>query len=86
MTRKAGTIKKKVVMARPAATKAAVPRRPRETKPKSVPVERPQLTSAEIRRTFLDFFAEHGHAIVPSTSLIPADDPTLLFTNSGMVQ
>jgi alanyl-tRNA synthetase len=44
------------------------------------------LSSAEIRQRFLDFFAERGHAIVPSASLVPAGDQTLLFTNSGMVQ
>ena len=43
------------------------------------------MKSAEIRRTFLDFFAEHGHAVVPSSPLVPGNDPTLLFTNAGMV-
>ncbi|HEY7523515.1 MAG TPA: alanine--tRNA ligase [Candidatus Limnocylindrales bacterium] len=45
----------------------------------------PYLTAAEIRRRFLDFFVERGHTIVPSTSLVPAGDQTLLFVNSGMV-
>ena len=44
------------------------------------------LKGAEIRRLFLDYFAEKGHEIVPSSSLVPADDPSLLFTNAGMVQ
>src|SRR4051794_1966814 len=44
------------------------------------------MPSAEIRQRFLDFFAERGHTVVPSASLIPAGDQTLLFANSGMVQ
>jgi len=44
------------------------------------------LPAAEIRTHFLEFFAERGHTIVPSASLVPAGDQTLLFTNSGMVQ
>lgn len=43
------------------------------------------MKAAEIRQRFLDFFAERGHTVRPSASLVPADDPTLLFTNAGMV-
>lgn len=43
-------------------------------------------TLKDIRSTYLNFFAKHGHKIVPSSSLVPDNDPTLMFTNSGMVQ
>ena len=44
------------------------------------------MTSAELRQAFLEYFQSHGHEIVESSSLIPANDPTLMFTNAGMVQ
>jgi len=44
------------------------------------------MKSADIRSAFLDYFAQHGHEVVASSSLIPGNDPTLLFTNAGMVQ
>ena len=44
------------------------------------------MKANDIRRKFLDYFAANGHTIVPSAPLVPANDPTLLFTNSGMVQ
>ncbi len=44
------------------------------------------MTSNELRQAFLDFFAGHGHEIVASSPLVPGNDPTLLFTNAGMVQ
>jgi alanyl-tRNA synthetase len=43
-------------------------------------------SSNDIRATFLDYFGRHGHQVVPSSPLVPRNDPTLLFTNSGMVQ
>ena len=46
----------------------------------------PTFTVADIRKTFLDFFASKGHAVVASSPLVPGNDPTLMFTNSGMVQ
>ncbi|MBG6075108.1 alanine--tRNA ligase [Polaromonas sp. CG_9.11] len=46
----------------------------------------PDFTVADIRKTFLDFFASKGHTVVPSSSLVPGNDPTLMFVNSGMVQ
>ena len=45
-----------------------------------------KMTSAELRRAFLDYFKSEGHEVVESSSLIPANDPTLMFTNAGMVQ
>ncbi len=86
MTKKATTAKKKPSEMKPAVAKPTAPRPLAPAAPAAPIAERPRFTSAEIRQTFLDFFAEHGHTIVPSMTLIPADDPTLLFTNSGMVQ
>ncbi|MFZ9967926.1 MAG: alanine--tRNA ligase-related protein, partial [Steroidobacteraceae bacterium] len=44
------------------------------------------MKSTELRSAFLEFFRERGHTVVPSSPLVPGNDPTLLFTNAGMVQ
>jgi alanyl-tRNA synthetase len=44
------------------------------------------ISAGEIRKRFLEYFEKHGHSVQPSSSLVPQDDPTLLFTNAGMVQ
>ena len=87
-----------VVPAPPADLSRRRPACPRPRALRSVPLRPmpppdeapdPRITSmpaAEIRRRFVEFFAERGHAAVPSASLVPAGDQTLLFTNSGMVQ
>lgn len=46
----------------------------------------PHFSVADIRKSFLDFYAAKGHTVVPSSSLVPGNDPTLMFVNSGMVQ
>ena len=48
--------------------------------------DKPMKTTADIRQAFLDYFAERDHRVVASSSLVPGNDPTLLFTNAGMVQ
>src|SRR4026209_1724552 len=44
------------------------------------------MLASEIRSRFLKYFERHGHAVRPSSSLVPGDDPTFVFTNAGMVQ
>ena len=45
-----------------------------------------KMSSAQLRSVFLEYFSAKGHQLVPSSPLVPANDPTLLFTNAGMVQ
>ncbi len=71
---------KKPAPAAPKRVKEARKPRPAAARP------RPAMTGAEVRQAFLDFFAEHRHTVVPSSSLVPGGDATLLFTNAGMVQ
>jgi alanyl-tRNA synthetase len=51
-----------------------------------MPSKPPFMSAADVRRAFLEFFRERGHTVVASSSLVPGNDPTLLFTNAGMVQ
>ena len=46
----------------------------------------PSLTAKQIRQMFIDYFVRKNHTYIPSSSTIPLDDPTLLFTNAGMNQ
>ena len=64
----------------PRRTYGSVPLRPMST-PTVTDPRIAWLSAAEIRRRFLEFFAERGHTVVPSASLVPAGDQTLLFTN-----
>ena len=50
------------------------------------PGKPPYMSAADVRRAFLEFFKARGHAVIASSSLVPGNDPTLLFTNAGMVQ
>ena len=54
--------------------------------PSPMPQKPPYMSAADVRRAFLEFFRERGHTVVASASLVPGNDPTLLFTNAGMVQ
>src|SRR6476659_5958401 len=64
----------------------SVPLRPMSTPPVTPDPRIVSRPASELRQRFIEFFAERGHTVVPSASLVPAGDQTLLFTNSGMVQ
>src|SRR3972149_1598194 len=68
---------------KPVSKKTATKTKPT---PRAAAKRKKGLPGAEIRQTFLDYFAARKHTIVPSMPLVPGDDQTLLFTNSGMVQ
>src|ERR1041384_8187908 len=57
-----------------------------KAKPPPMTNKPPYMSAAQVRSAFLDFFKERGHTVVASSSLVPGNDPTLLFTNAGMVQ
>src|SRR5690606_27667617 len=59
---------------------------PQETDSHGMTTTSKRLSSAELRTLCLDFFRGHGHEIVAASPLVPANDPTLLFTNAGIVQ
>jgi alanyl-tRNA synthetase len=75
--------------ARASTRRRAPARKPRtQSRPRPATAAKGErvLSSNELRSLFLEYFAKHQHAIVPSSPLVPGNDPTLLFTNAGMVQ